>query len=372
MKISKDVSLSMRGMAILSICLHNFIHQDKYGFARENEMEFHLDRTRIFFEHIFEDSSLVTVFADIISFIGWTGVPVFVFLSGYGLMMKYKSQYNVWGKGQRKKYIYHSYLKLLLLLLPAAVFFILFRIGIGDIKRVFEILFSMTFLNSLFSGITVKLHYAAPPFWYFSLTFQLYLIFLLVTKVKNVKSLITLGGIFILLQMIVNPALVGQKPISYMRYNFIGWIPVFFSGILCAHKDGDLVCKKWVLTVLMLFSSVLVFCMNWNYYTWVIMPFLCILFFYSISELICSVKIIKAIPIWLGKISSYIFVCHPISLLLIEKIMKIGEGHNLIAPLFLYTVIYFLLTIGLVYLYKPLHQGLVRVIDKTVLNNKNV
>ena len=180
-------------MAIMSIMLHNFIHLDKFGFARENEMEYHLSRTQVFFDHIINANSILSVMGDIISFVGWFGVPVFVFFSGYGLATKYGDKFA--SNFDKKDYLKHSYLKLLLLILPAAIFFILFRAAIGDWQRIVEILFSFTFLNSLFSGIIIKLHYAAPPFWYFSLTFQLYIIWLLLRNLSNRRLVIVGGGI---------------------------------------------------------------------------------------------------------------------------------------------------------------------------------
>ena len=194
MKINRDQALIMRGMAIMSIMLHNFIHLDKFGYARENEMEYHWHRTQLFFEHVLSTNSILSVLGDVVSFIGWFGVPVFVFFSGYGLSIKYGTQESYTGVS-KKLYLKHSYVKLFLLIIPSAIFFVLFRISIGDWQRVAEILFSFTFLNSLFSGIVIKLHYAAPPFWYFSLTFQLYIIWLLLRNISNRRLIIMGGGI---------------------------------------------------------------------------------------------------------------------------------------------------------------------------------
>lgn len=195
MEINRDITLSMRGLAILSISLHNFIHKAIWGYAQQNELKFDVDNTWTFFEHISKDCSFFTIIAESISFVGWFGVPVFVFLSGYGLMMKYKDKSMLLDRGQKFAYIKHNYTKLLLLTLPAAVFFVIPFLISGYWSRVAEMLFSLTFLNSLFSGIIIDLHYITPSFWYFSLAFQLYIVFLIIRKASRLNLWFWGGGI---------------------------------------------------------------------------------------------------------------------------------------------------------------------------------
>ena len=75
----------MKGFAIIFIMLHNFLHIN--GFSKENETVFYLERTQMFFQNVLNQP--LNVIGDVFSFIGWVGVPVFVFLSGYGLERKY-------------------------------------------------------------------------------------------------------------------------------------------------------------------------------------------------------------------------------------------------------------------------------------------
>ena len=80
--LSKENSLVLRGMAIMAIMLHNFLHNPKLGFSLENEMSFSEERAR----HFFTQLSYGTFnLYDWLSFLGWTGVVVFVFLTGYGI-----------------------------------------------------------------------------------------------------------------------------------------------------------------------------------------------------------------------------------------------------------------------------------------------
>ncbi len=91
--LSKESSLVLRGLAILCIMFHNFLHLEIFGFCKENEMSFIEERAEAFF-NAFSDDVIMSVF-QIVSFLGWIGVPVFVFLTGYGLATKYPPQYVI-------------------------------------------------------------------------------------------------------------------------------------------------------------------------------------------------------------------------------------------------------------------------------------
>ena len=177
----------MRGLAIMFIALHNLLHLPQFGLVQENEMYFHLENYQHFLAHLYNPSW--ELIGDVFSFIGWCGVPVFVFLSGYGLARKY---HNV-GEIKYWLYVKHSYVKLILLLLPAAVFFIVYQAFEVSIKRAVVSLFSLTLLNNILS-IGKTLPSAAPTFWYFPMTFQLYLLFPFIRSVKTKKLIV--GGQF--------------------------------------------------------------------------------------------------------------------------------------------------------------------------------
>ena len=86
--LSRTESAALRGIAILGIILHNYCHF--LGFAvKENEYKFDSSRPMQFFDKLFSlDSDL---FIHIFSFLGHYGVPIFLFISGYGLVKKYEA-----------------------------------------------------------------------------------------------------------------------------------------------------------------------------------------------------------------------------------------------------------------------------------------
>ena len=94
--LSRTESSALRGIAILGIILHNYCHF--LGFAvKENEYKFDPSRPMQFLDKLFSlDSDL---FIHFFSFLGHYGVPIFLFISGYGLVKKYEAHPQPLPKG---------------------------------------------------------------------------------------------------------------------------------------------------------------------------------------------------------------------------------------------------------------------------------
>ena len=101
--LSKDNSLIVRGLAILSIVFHNYLHFYRFGFAQENEFSFSVEKAVGFFSYLREGH----IFANCLSFLGWLGVPIFIFLTGYGFAKKEIPENR---KGWKKDFIKHGFL----------------------------------------------------------------------------------------------------------------------------------------------------------------------------------------------------------------------------------------------------------------------
>ena len=69
----------------MCIVVHNFCHLLPNA-AHENEFFFDVGNDQFFLAHIFTSDFVVQLF----SYWGHLGVPVFVFLTGYGLSQKYE------------------------------------------------------------------------------------------------------------------------------------------------------------------------------------------------------------------------------------------------------------------------------------------
>ncbi len=70
----------LKGLAVSAIVLHNFFHA--VSPARENEFIFRPERFGVFLDTVRHPSLAVQAF---LSFFGYLGVPIFIFLSAYGL-----------------------------------------------------------------------------------------------------------------------------------------------------------------------------------------------------------------------------------------------------------------------------------------------
>ena len=80
----------MRTIAILSIVVHNFAHKLP-GAAVENEFAFNIENSINFSNKVLSSDFLIHIF----SFWGHLGVPIFVFLSAYGISLKYGNEVSI-------------------------------------------------------------------------------------------------------------------------------------------------------------------------------------------------------------------------------------------------------------------------------------
>ena len=89
MSLNKDITTLMKGYGIMFIALHNLLHVERFtGFIKENENSFDVQRTLDFFNVL--NMCDWSIFGQFFSFLGWIGVPVFIFVSGYGLVKKHE------------------------------------------------------------------------------------------------------------------------------------------------------------------------------------------------------------------------------------------------------------------------------------------
>ena len=83
--LTKENSLILRGLEIVAIMMHNFLHNPKLGFSQENEMSFVKSNVEHFFGVVANGQNEIY---EVLSFLGWTGVTVFIFLTGYGVFQR--------------------------------------------------------------------------------------------------------------------------------------------------------------------------------------------------------------------------------------------------------------------------------------------
>ena len=118
--LSRKECSAMRGVAIMAIMLHNYCHWLR-GIVRENEYTWQ--------QFKFDELWRLTLHPDellpmhLVSFFGHYGVPVFLFLSGYGLVKKYEQgklpEIGLW------RFVRYNYLKLFRIFIVGFVAFIM-------------------------------------------------------------------------------------------------------------------------------------------------------------------------------------------------------------------------------------------------------
>ena len=347
MKLSLTDTNSMKGVAITFIVWHNLIHW--LIPLKENEFTFNIDYTKLFWEHIKDlDSSL---WMDIFSFLGWYGVPVFLFVSGYGLVRKYEdNQKNI---GFKDFTYYHAKKLFTLMALPYLLFLVLvfyFEQTVNYIPAVFQI----TMLSNLY-----------PPFinpgiyWFWGLMLQLYICYYVFFYKKkninllyfNILSIVTMVFFIIFAD---NPFLMqftsdGSRYLSYLRHNFIGWILPFTFGIFYARFNWNIITTTLWKNILILVVGVLLLVLaNFNVYTWLLSPVLAIIIAIVFNSLIGNIKVFNKILIFLGRISAFLFAIHPLVRYVYVRTINSTD--------FIWIAIYFIFSVIIAIVFKRVYK----------------
>ena len=325
MEITKKESTALKGLCIISIVMHNVLHL--LTEANENEFTFKSDNVTFFY-----DNFLDSPFSYIFSFYGWLGVSFFIFISGYGLSVKYGHD-NLFSW----KWIKQHYLKLILLLFPAFLTYLLLilyknpsYIDYWHIR--YFVMEQLLLLNIVHPNLIQP-----GVYWYLGLAFQFYLWFLWLRKLSN-KSLILIALCSCLLV-----AFVPEKYVSYVRHNSIGWMPEFISGMLLA-RYSHVVIGRYYRYVVLFLCVLFAILFSLSRHTFFLSGLCFIGILLMIREYIAKSKIL----LYLGGISASIYVVHPV----IRQIWLdyILPSYNDFHPLIL-TGIILLISIGVSALY---------------------
>lgn len=342
--LSRHNALLLRGAAIIFIILHNFLHLPQFGFSRENETFFSSERVAAFFNAIEGGSNIICEF---LSHLGWIGVPVFVFLTGYGVALSpppvsYKKSVN---------YTWHHYLKLLMLMLLAVLFFIVIDIfngvGLGVLKRV-------SYLTMLANFVYPYVRCNPGVYWYFGLTFQFYLLWAFLGRYMKGWNLFVWSTVLLL--GLYGLYLHGPHNLLWIfRASFTGWFPVFAIGVWLGIRKTNLISKMsaWnELLICVILLCLILFMGRWMI-TWLFVPIIALAWFLVVGLLLMRTRYLSELFRWFGRYSACIFVCHPIARLIVNKVVN-PVFFNLAVIVLLYLVA----TVVIVYFYDKLYKWL--------------
>lgn len=296
----KNDMLVLKGIAISVIILHNFCHWLPQA-VTENQHAFQLEKSFQLLEYIFQGGPHLIL--NLISHYGHYGVPVFVFLSGYGLVLKYeKNEMQIKFSTYMYKHIKKLWLLLLPLLFPHFLFLSIKEPGYFQ-EHILDLGMMIGFVGNLHPD-----HYVFHgPWWFFSLITQLYVIYYLFVYRHTLKPVVILTFICLVMQVMASFLFSNPNYLEYLRYNFVGSMLPFALGIAAARKK----LYPTILTSVLLLLLFLLCC--FNSYLWLltfgILPFAVL----PVTKLVRANKYLYACLKWIGVMSAFIFVSHPIA-----------------------------------------------------------
>lgn len=309
----------MRGLAIIGIFLHNYCHW--LGFAvKENEYTFTMSKASDLMQALAHPDLNLPI--HLVSFFGHYGVPVFLFLSAYGLVMKYEKRGALSPKQTNVvPFLKHHYVKLFKMMIVGFVAFTMVdAITPGAHKyHVMDILGQMFMFNNMMPDPD---HVIWPgPYWFFGLMMQLYIVYRLLLWRKGDVYALLLIAVCWAMQAFCDPE---GDTLNRVRYNFMGGVLPFCAGLLYARHGKQL--THGVRMTLMVISVVSVFFFSFNFQTWLWAPlFVCT----------ASIGIVKLLPktvnewiAWVGTISAALFVLHPLTRKIFIPISRHGDVYT--------------------------------------------
>ncbi len=287
----------------MGIVLHNFCHWLNIE-AKENEYLFRVSNNDGLWHALTEPDGMLPV--NLLSYFGHYGVPVFVFLSGYGLAKKYDSKPALPVVG----FIRHHYLKLFGMLVAGFVAY-----TIVDAATPHPFPYRAEYIVAqLLMYINLTEHpstYIHPgPYWFFGLMMQFYIVYRLLLYRRGITMAVVLVALCWAVQAVCSPE---GDSLRWLRYNCVGSMLPFCAGVLLGRAGfvaavGRLR-RHWA--VLCVAALCVLFPMCFFYHTW---------FWAPLAVIAASVAFVKALPdgalpafTWVGGVSAAMFVCHPIT-----------------------------------------------------------
>lgn len=329
--LTKTECSALRGVAIIGIFLHNFLHW-LGPMVKENEYQFHQSNVDWMIQVIANPDDNIVY--QLFSFFGHYGVPVFLFLSGYGLVLKYERE------GEQLSalpFMRHHFMKLFpMMALGFACFTMVDWITPGRHHWAWiDIIAQLTMTINLLPDPD---HIIWPgPYWFFGLMIQLYIIYILV--IHRFRHWAVVPALVLLcwaLQAMCAGSPDGEV-LNRIRYNSIGGMLPFGMGVILARvkvsqswqMPGGSLC--WAVTFVV--STALVALFSMNFHSWLWVPALIIVVNVAFVKLLPNICV-SALD-WVGALSAAIFVCHPIT----RKIfIPISRGGAIIDGLVIYIV----------------------------------
>ena len=303
MEISKEQGQSIKGIAILLIIIHNYVYI-LLG-INNNEMNYSISATRTFLDHLFTPDVLLYI----VSFAGWIGVPLFFFLSGYGLTRKYGQEKHL----NARSYVMNHLVKLWMLLLP--IYLVYCCIFTTNIQSPIA---QMTFTINILSYGNNGFYLDPGVYWFFGAILQFYLLFLVFRRMST-RGLWVLCAAFVAFHYFALYS-VDVYAFKWVRHNFLGWGSSFVLGMIAARSRVEASRGSIIAICITAFVGLcLGLVIKW------LAPFaeICVIIFLVTLTRMVTTKWLC----FLGIISPSIFALHPFIRQVFYSIFTFGPDH---------------------------------------------
>lgn len=246
-ELSKNQTTAIKGVAILSIALHNYFHQVLH--IGENEFSFCSNRVFSFFNTI--TSQPIDIIGTIFSFLGHYGVQAFILISGYGLAKSMQKHRRDW-----LSFVANRLTKLYPLLLTGIIVFVgktlLCQHRLINDTELTSIEHKLLFIHTLLPYDALSL---IGPWWFFGLIFQLYLLFPFLFKLIEKYNTIGFAIITTASFLLIFAELYGLTSSDFvtMLQNAPGHLPEFALGIWLALSPDKKISETFGLLTIALF-----------------------------------------------------------------------------------------------------------------------
>ena len=275
-------------MNVIAIMLHNYCHFIG-KIVKENEYMFETINNDRLWHALTHPDELLPV--HLLSYFGHYGVPVFLFLSGLGLVLKYEASPQPSSKGKGawtlrtgSRFILYHYLKLLRMLIVGFTLFLM-------VDAVTPGRFAFHWDNVL-AQLLMYINVLPEPdkiiwpgiYWFFGLMMELYIVYCLLLYRRSS---------WVVVALIV-----------------VCWL-LFASRRTFHSQAGNISFPRWEYLVGFLLASCLVVAMGFWYHSWLWVPVFIIIGTIALVKMMpeCVLKVF----VWFGGISAAMFVAHPIA-----------------------------------------------------------
>ena len=304
--LTRKECTAMRGIAILAIVLHNYCHFIG-KIVQENEYQFFASNNDRLWQVISNPDSLLPV--HLLSYFGHYGVPVFLFLSGFGLVKKYESDASQ--PMGSIPFLRYSYLKLLRLLIVGFSLYIC-------VDMVTPGRFPFHWDNVL-AQLLMYINVLPEPdkiiwpgiYWFFGLMMELYIVYRLLLYRRSAWFVVGLVVVCWLLQVFCDP---DGETLNRLRYNCIGGMLPFGAGILFARwsaHHGEIPSSRWLWLAIALVAAALTVLMSFSFQSWFWIPLVIIIGTIALVKVV-SERVLQLLT-WFGAVSAAMFVAHPVA-----------------------------------------------------------